>query len=184
MAKKLATQILRDSRNRQLILDQLDQTVQTFQSTTNNDAFNSTAKTASALNVALIINALRTAVEAQLMTALGKSYTNTTYTAGTYIVASPVPQFLSVKEIQEYYTNKIAIMIKDITDEHVETQFVNDGLGQGTNVTVNPPSPNPHPVGNAANIPVNKGSTWLTGETTILGYLNTLNAAIMAYVPL
>lgn len=184
MAKKLATQILKESQERQLILDQLNQTVQTYLDVINGDSFDSTAKTAAQTGCVAVINALRTAVEARLFAALSLSYTNTTYVQGAYMVASPVPQFDSVKAIQTYYSNKIALMIKAITDEHTEANFVNDGLGQGTNVTTNPPSPNPKPQGNAANIVVAKGSTWTTGEATILTALGTLNTALMAYVPL
>lgn len=184
MSKKLATQILRDSQARQQMLDQLNQTVHIFQDVINGDAFDATAKTAAQTGCVAAINAFRTAIEAQLFSQLSLSYTNTTYVQGTYMVASPVPKFSSVKAIQQYYTRQIALLIKELTDEHTETSFVNDGLGQGTNVTTNPPSPNAKPAGNAANITVAKGSTWTTGETTIITALGVLNTALMAYVPL
>lgn len=184
MSKKLATLILKESQSRQLMLDQLNQTVHIFQDVQNGDAFDSTAKTAAQTGCVACINAFRTAVEAQLFAAISESYTNTTYAQGAYMVSQPVPQFLSIQEIQMYYSNKIAMLIKELTDEHTETNFVNDGLGQGTNTVTNPPSPNAKPVGNAANVTVAKGSTWLTGETTIITALGVLRAALTAYVPL
>lgn len=184
MSKKLATEILRDSQRRQLMLDQLNQTVHIFVDPINGDSFDATAKTAAQTGCVACINNFRGTVEARLFAAISESYTNTTYVQGAYMVAQPVPQFDCVKAIQTYYSNKIALLIKEITDEHTEASFVNDGLGQGTNTTVNPPSPNPHPVGNAANVVVAKGATWTTGETTIITALGVLNTALMAYVPL
>lgn len=184
MAKKLATQILTDSLNRQLLLDQLNKTVHDFQDSGNGDTFDATAKTAAQTGAVACINNFRTLVEAELFAALSKSYTNTTYVQGAYMVASPVPQFLSIQEIQMYYSNQLALLIKELTDEHTEANFVNDGLGQGVNTTTNPPSPNPKPVGNAANIVVAKGSTWTGGETTIITALGVLRTALTAYVPL
>lgn len=184
MSKKTSTQILTDSLSRQQLLDQLNQTVQSYQDVLNADKFDSTAKTAVSTGVVAIINAMRTAIEAQLLSALSISYTNTTYVQGNYIVGSPTPQFDTIKGIQTYYTRRIALMINDITAEHIEANFVSDGLGQGTNTTTNPPSPNPKPVGNASNAIIAKGSTWQTGESTIITALGTLNTALMAYVPL
>jgi hypothetical protein len=184
MAKKLATQILKDSQDRQLILDQLNQTVQTYVDVINGDQFDATAKTAAQTGCVAAINLFRTAVEARLFAALSLSYTNTTYVQGAYMVASPVPKFDSIKAIQMYYSNKLALMIAELTLEATEDNFVNDGLGQGTNVTTNPPSPNPIPKGNAANITVAKGATWTTGEDTLITTLGTLKTALTAYVPL
>jgi hypothetical protein len=184
MAKKLATQILRDSQSRQLMLDQLNKTVQTFQDVINGDAFDATAKTAAQTGCVAAINGFRTAVEARLFAALSLSYTNTTYVQGAYMVALPVPQFNSIKAIQMYYSNKIAELIAEMVLEATEDNFVNDGLGQGTNVTTNPPSPNPKPKGNAANVTVAKGATWTTGEDTIITALGVLKTALTAYVPL
>lgn len=182
MAKKNTTQILIDSMNRQNFLDELDYNVQNFQDTTNNDAFDATAKTASALNVALCINNLRD-IEAQLFGVLGKSYTNTLYVAGSYM-GGPRHIFKSVKQIQEYYDHNIALMIKNIQAEQIETQFIDDGQGQGTNVTTNPPSPNPKPVGNTPNVIYSKTGTWNTRVTSLLTNLTTLKTALLAYVPL
>jgi hypothetical protein len=184
MAKKLATQILADSLNRQLILDQLNQTVQTYLDVINGDSFDATAKTAVQTGCVTGINNMRTTVEARLFAALSLSYTNTTYVQGAYMVASPVPKFNSIKAIQMYYSTLLAQMISDITLEATEDNFTNDGLGQGTNVTTNPPSPNPKPQGNAANITVAKGATWTTGEDTLITTLGTLKTALTAYVPL
>lgn len=182
MAKKTATTILEESRNRQMMLDELDQNVQLFQDTVSLDAFDGTAKTASALNVALAINAMRD-IEAELMTLLSKSYTNTSYVAGTYM-GGVKHNFNTVKGIQEYYDNKLALLIAELTAEGIETKFVDDGLGQGTNVTTNPPSPNPKPVGNTPGTIYTKSGTWNTRNNTIISVLGTLKTALLAYVPL
>lgn len=182
MSKKNTTQILQDSLFRQQLLDELDNNVQNFQDTTNLDAFDATAKTASALNVALLINELRD-IEAELFTLLSKSYTNTLYVAGAYM-GGPKHIFKSVKAIQEYYDVQLARMIADITAENIETQFIDDGEGQGTNVTVNPPNPNPHPKGNTPNVIYTKSATWNTRVASMLTDLATLKTALLAYVPL
>lgn len=182
MSKKNTTTILNDSRLRQELLDELDNNVQSFQDTTNLDQFDSTAKTASALNVALLINNLRD-IEAELFTLLSKSYTNTTYIAGSYM-GGVKHIFKDVKQIQEYYDVRLAQMIKDIQAEQIETQFIDDGEGQGTNVTTNPPSPNPKPVGNIPNVIYTKSGTWNTRVTSMLTNLATLKTALLAYVPL
>lgn len=181
MSKKNTTQILQDSLFRQQLLDELDNNVQNFQDTINLDQFDATAKTASALNVALLINELRD-IEAELFTLLSKSYTNTLYVAGTYM-GGPKHIFKSVKAIQEYYDVQLAKMIADITAENIETQFIDDGEGQGTNA-VTSPNPNLRPVGNTPNVIYTKSATWNTRVASMLTDLATLKTALLAYVPL
>lgn len=175
---KNSTQILIDSRERQKLLDQLAQTVEYFKSTTNGEHFTYAIKASINGEVVDAINNFRTAIEAQLMARCGKSYTNTTYTAFDFIVKVPSPQFNSIKGIQEYYTNKIALLIKEMTLENVDANFVNDGFGQGTN------DANTHkPVGNPSNTIVAKGATWTNGVSTIITDLGIINAALMGEVP-
>lgn len=185
--KKRATLILDESRKRQELLDQLIQTVENFKDPDSGDDFDYATKAAIMDEVVDSINNFR-AIEQQLFTMLGKSYTNTTYTAFDYIVKLPVPQFTDMRAIQMYYTNKLALLIAEMTLEEVETQFVDDGLGQGTNVTTNPPSPNPKPKGNDANIVYDKDNdpvtpAWNDAENAILASLATINSTLVGDVP-
>lgn len=176
------TQIMTLSRERQELLDQLAQTVEYFRSTTDNTTFTYAIKAAINGEVVDVINDLRTTVEAQCMSILGVAYTNTTYLPFNFIVKQPTPQFNSIKGIQEYYTNKIALLIQAMTLENVDTKFVDDGImGQGTTDASNPNDP--VPVGNTPNNVYNKGTTWTDGVAEIIVDLGVINAALMGEVP-
>lgn len=176
------TEIMLKSRQRQELLDQLAQTVEYFRSTTDNTTFTYAIKAAINGEVVDVINDFRTLIEAQCMSILGVAYTNTTYTAFNFIVKQPTPQFNSIKGIQEYYTNKLALLIQEMTLENVDTKFIDDGvMGQGTNDASNPNDP--VPVGNTPNNIYSKGATWTNGVAEIIVDLGIINAALMGEVP-
>lgn len=179
---KNTTTILNDCQSRARILDQLAQTVETFKSTTDGSHFTYAIKASIMGEVVDAINNIRTGIEAQVMSLLGVSYTNTPYVAFYYIVPVPTRQFKSIKEIQIYYSNQIALMIQQMTLDAVDTKFIDDGvMGQGSNSSANPNDPKP--VGNTPNNIYTKTGTWNTANTTIITDLGIINSSLMGEVP-
>ena len=184
--KKNATTILTESRDLQNFLDSLAQTVENFKDSSNGDDFDYATRASIMDEVVASINNLRT-IEQQLMTRIGQSYTNTPYTAFDFIVKVPVPQFLHVQEVQQFYNREIARVLEKVTRDEVETFFVDDGLGQGTNQVV-PPSTNPRPIGNTPNIIYLKEASaisnpWNDAENAIITSLGVMQSTLMGDVP-
>lgn len=180
--KKRSLLILEESRQRQELLDKLNQTVQNFKDTsanlTNGDDFDYATRAAIMDEVITCINAFRSIENEMLSVRLGLSYTNTTYTAFDFIVKVPSPQFIDMRAVQSYYTAKIAELIAAMTLEAAEGSFIDDGLGQGTNN-----ADTKRPEGNPSNIVYTKTATWTTAEDTIIASLGVINSTLMGDVP-
>jgi hypothetical protein len=180
--KKRALLILEESRQRQELLDQLNQTVQYFKDNSANltkgDDFDYATRAAIMDEVITCITAFRSIENQLLSVRLGLSYTNTAYTAFDFIVKVPTPQFIDMRAVQSYYTQKIAELQAAMALEAAEGSFIDDGLGQGTNDATTK-----QPVGNASNIVYTKTATWTTAEDDIITSLGVIQSTLMGDVP-
>lgn len=178
---KRATDILTASWEAQKLFDQLAQTVENFVDKSTGDKFDYATKASIMAEVVDSVNNYRT-IEQELFSRLSVSYTKTTYTAFDYIVKVPVPQFTNLQAIQQYYTEKLAQLAKEITADYTAwptaSYFINDGLGQGAN------DPNTHkPVGNTPNGKYTKTHTWVTAEEDLLAAIAVIQSSLMGDIP-
>lgn len=155
------TEILLKSRENQLAIDALIQTVVKHK-------FNGTVIAGIKTYGSAVINYLR-AIEQQLFISLGISYTKVTYDpAVAYMVAVELPQLTQAYYIKIYYINRLTDMINEMVLEQnldgisaYKDKFVGDQTG-------------------GANTIFAKGSTWVTDEQLIIDRLNDLITTIEA----
>lgn len=154
---KNSTEILLKSRENQLVIDALIQTVVAH-------SFNGGVITGIKNYGTSVINYLR-GIEQQLFSKLGVSYTYTAYNPATsYMLRVPLPQIDQAYFIKTYYITRLTTMVNEMI-----AQTAHDASTQNN---LNFISDN--------NQVYTKGTTWTTNQQLAIDRINDLIATIVA----